>query len=296
MRIVEIIGFYVRGFLMGLADSVPGISGGTIAFVTGIYAKLIDNLYIISEFFKKHVWKLNFRFLLKELDWLFLISLGAGIVSAVIVMGHTMVMLLSNYRAMVWATFAGLVVGSLYVVAKEVKFSWRVLLVGTIPGFVLGFLIMSSGVSQLPNTALNVFISGAIAICAMILPGISGSTVLVILNQYEHIMSLIKMVSSNPFGVPMWTYIHIGAFLLGILIGLLSFVRLLHYLLRKAYNWTMATLTGLMIGVLPVFWPWIENGKFESPAEGEVLYATLLFVAGAIFIIVLQWVLPANKM
>ncbi|NPA34180.1 MAG: DUF368 domain-containing protein [Chlorobi bacterium] len=295
MRVVEIIGYYVRGFLMGLADSVPGISGGTIAFVTGIYTRLIDNLYIISEFFKKHLWKLNFKFLFKELDWLFLISLGAGIVSAVVVMGHTMVMLLANYRAMVWATFAGLVVGSLYVVAREVKFSWRVVLTGTIPGLVFGFLIMSSGVSQLPNTALNVFISGAIAICAMILPGISGSTVLVILNQYEHIMSLIKMISSNPFGSPMWAYIHIGAFLLGILVGLLSFVRLLHYLLRKAYNWTMAVLTGLMIGVLPVFWPWRENGKFVLPAEGEVLYASLLFVAGAIFIIVLQRILPADK-
>ncbi len=296
MRVVEILGYYVRGFLMGLADSVPGISGGTIAFVTGIYAKLIDNLYIISEFFKKHLWKLKFRFLFKELDWLFLIFLGAGIISAVIVMGHTMVMLLASHRAMVWATFAGLVVGSLYVVAREVKFSLRVLLAGTVPGFVLGFLIMSSGVSHLPNTALNVFIAGAIAICAMILPGISGSTVLVILNQYEHIMSLIKMISSNPFDSPIWAYIHIGAFLLGILIGLLSFVRLLHYLLKKAYNWTMATLTGLMVGVLPVFWPWMENGKFVLPAEGEVLYATLLFVAGAIFIIVLQRILPADKM
>ncbi len=295
MKVIEAIGYYIRGFLMGLADSVPGISGGTIAFVTGIYTRLIDNLYIISEFFKKHLWKFNFRFLFKELDWLFLISLGAGIVSAVIVMGHTMVMLLANYRAMVWATFAGLVLGSLYVVAKEVKFSLRVVLSGILPGFVLGFLIMSSGVSQLPNTAFNVFIAGAIAVCAMILPGISGSTVLVILNQYEHVMSLIKMISSDPFGVPVWAYIHIGAFLLGILIGLLSFVRLLHYLLRRAYNWTMATLTGLMIGVLPVFWPWMENGKFVLPTEGEFLYSALLFIAGAIFIIVMQRVLPDEK-
>ncbi len=281
---------------MGIADSVPGISGGTIAFVTGIYARLIDNLYIISQFFKKHIWERNFLFIIRELDWMFLLALGTGIISAVVVMGHTMSVLIAIYKAQVWSVFAGLVVGSLYVLTNEVRFNAKVLLTGTVPGLVLGFIIMSSGITNLSNSALNLFIAGAIAICAMILPGISGSTILVILNQYEHVMRLIKLLSSNPLDAPVWAYTHITAFIIGIAIGLLSFVQLLHFLLRRAYNWTMALLMGLMLGVLPVFWPWQDdNGGFLLPPKEELALSILLFVAGMVLIIILQKVLPSTE-
>ncbi len=290
----RLLGYYIRGVLMGLADSVPGISGGTIAFVTGIYEHLVDNLYLLSEFFRRHLWKGHWHFL-KEIDWLFLLALGAGIGTAIVAMGHTMGYLMTHYKPYVWATFAGLVLASIWILYRNHHFRLRHWLGGIIPGLLAGYLIMSSGTTQLPHTTLNLFLAGALAICAMILPGISGSTILVILNQYEYVLHLVRTLSSNPFGAPLDAYLHVFAFMLGMAIGLMTFVRLLHFLLQKSYLTTVASLTGLMVGVLPVFWPWQHQGQWLMiPSTTEGLIALAWCLVGMVFLLLIHRLLPTQ--
>lgn len=292
MRLKEIPLTFLRGFAMGSADIVPGVSGGTVALVLGIYRRLIDSIRNGSSAIG-HVLKVDLRGSVERLgqvEWVFLIPLLAGIGAAVLALSHLIETLLEEHPVEMAGLFLGLVLGSVVV-------AWGLLqrrdtrsvlwLVGTA---VVVFVLMglTSGTSeeavqQLDDPALWVFFgAGAIAICAMILPGISGSFLLVTMGMYGAVLGA---VNDRDLVV-------VGVFLLGCIIGLALFSQVLHWALSEHYDTVMAALIGLMLGSLRVLWPWpggVESTELAVPSE-SVGVPILLAVGGFVLVLGIEWV------
>ncbi|MEA3307680.1 MAG: DUF368 domain-containing protein [Elusimicrobiota bacterium] len=228
---------------MGTADIIPGISGGTIALITGIYKRLIGSISGIDFKFVNHVLKGDFKRAwenIKEIDFALFIPLGSGIVLAILLMSNIIHYLLENKTAVSYAFFFGTILSSAVVVyRKEDGFAIKNIF-PMIGGFLVAFLLVGFTVMQIEHSLFNLFISGIIAICAMILPGISGAAILLLLNQYEYMLDALK-----GFQLP-----EIFVFCAGALIGILSFSRIVRFLLREYKSFTMCFLIGLMVGAL----------------------------------------------
>lgn len=235
-----------KGFGMGSADVVPGVSGGTIAFVTGIYEELIGSIKSINLEAVKVLGKEGIAAAWKHINGSFLIALFAGILISIFSLAKGLSYLLDNYPVVLWSFFFGLIVASAIYVGRQVK-QWDIgkiitLLVGA--GVALAITMLTK--VETPHEAWFVFIAGAIAICAMILPGISGSFILVIMGQYAFILNAVKEMDVKV----------ILSFAAGAIIGLLSFARVISWLFKKYHDHTIAVLTGFMIGSLNKVWPW----------------------------------------
>jgi putative membrane protein len=277
-----------KGFVMGIADVIPGVSGGTIAFISGIYD---DLLAAISSVKFRHVWSffllLSFfvnkpRFEqakkeLSEIHWNFLITLLSGIVLAILTMARLIPHLMQAYPFHTYSLFFGLILVSCSFPFREMKktsTNFSILI-----AFALATFFAMASVASLSGS-LNpayVFASGAMAVCALILPGISGAYILVLLGQYSLILGALR--SRELFTV--------SVFILGMLVGILSFVRVLKYLLNIHRSITMAALTGVMLGSLRKIWP----GNFLGDVEASfsyVLIGCVFAVLGAIVVIVLD--------
>ena len=241
------LGIYLRGLAMGAADLVPGVSGGTIALITGIYPRLLRA--IVSADFDALGLLLRGRLtaLWYRLDGGFLASLAAGIITAIFVLAGTLHWLLESYPQPLWAFFSGLILASgLMLIRDEV----RLVQAHRILSFALG-VGAAVWISLLPPVVpeagqIGVLIAGAIAICAMILPGISGSFMLVLMGMYGPILSALRNLD----------WMLLGTFAAGCALGLLSFSRLLDWLLRQYRALTLAFLTGVLMGSLMAVWPW----------------------------------------
>jgi putative membrane protein len=260
----------LKGLLMGVADIIPGVSGGTVALIVGVYGRLIEGIRsfrpaTVLALLRAvpGVWDAGRRPQLwaaaKGLHLDFLLPLGAGVVTAVLVAARFIPGLLQRYPAQMNALFFGLIIVSVYVpwsrMPKRGPQHLLMVAVAAAAAFwVVGLPVMRAGESGLPF----VFVSGAVAICAMILPGVSGSYMLKAMGQYEHILNALN-------GRDVVT---IGVFLLGIAVGITSFVRVLAWLLRRHEAMTLATLTGLMVGSLRSVWPFRE----PLPGGGTHLY------------------------
>ncbi|WP_255594222.1 DUF368 domain-containing protein [Pontibacter sp. HSC-14F20] len=251
---------YLKGMSMGAADVVPGVSGGTIAFISGIYEELLDSirsvngeaLQLLSRFDIKGFWK--------HINGNFLLVLLAGIFTSILTLSNLVVYLLATYPIMVWGFFFGLIVASVLVVAKKIT-HWRpaTVLFGLI-GAAMAYYITVAVPMQTPEAHWFVFIAGAIAICAMILPGISGSFLLLLMAKYEFIMNALKEFKLDiilVFGV-------------GCVTGLLTFSHVLNWMLKKYHNVTVALLTGFMLGSLNKVWPWKNTLETYTDRHGEV--------------------------
>jgi putative membrane protein len=259
-----------RGFLMGAADIVPGVSGGTIALVLGMYERLIASVRAGSSALGAFL-RLDFSggvAWLRRIDWAFILPLGAGIGLAVITLAHLLERLLHDHAVLMAALFLGLVAGSAVI-------AWKLLTVrdmrrvAVIAGVALTvFVLLGLNESTSSETAAQIsdpttwafFGSGAIAICAMILPGISGSFILVMLGMYGPLLSA---VTSRDFG-------SLIVFMIGAVIGLALFSQVLHRALRDYYNTVMAALIGLMLGSLRVLWPWplgVDSTAIHAPGS-----------------------------
>lgn len=235
-----------RGFCMGAADVVPGVSGGTMAFILGIYEELLHAIHAVNL----DLMRLLVRFRLKEaldhLPWKFLLALVLGIAAAIFSLAEGLSWALSTHPTLVWAFFFGLVLASVITVRKRVS-TWR-------PGVILTLVIAAASAYLLiglvpletPNEPWFLFLSGATAICAMILPGISGAFILVLLGKYEYVLNAV--ISRD--------LLTLLIVISGALVGLLSFARLLRWLFHKYHDLTVAGLMGLMIGSLRKVWPW----------------------------------------
>lgn len=280
---------------MGMADIVPGVSGGTIALVTGIYDELVSSIAKVNKTAFQLLWQKKFKDFFEYLNIWFFLPLGAGIFSAIILMSRVMHFLMSEYAIYTWSFFFGLIVASVIYVSKHIpNLKTPINLVGLSSGSIIGYLAVSLIPVNTPDTYLMLFLSGTIAICAMILPGISGSFILLILGKYLSITSALK----NPFGGDNFTAILV--FSSGCLVGLLSFSKFLNYLLKNFYGLTMSLLTGFMIGSLKKIWPWksainetVIRGKrhvleeanyLPDQLNSEVLLAFVFAVIGLVLI------------
>lgn len=236
----------LKGMGMGAADVVPGVSGGTIAFIVGIYDELINTIKSISLQSLKLLFTFKFKEFWKAVNGNFLFSLFAGIAISVFSLAKLITYLLVAHPILVWAFFFGLVLASTWFVAKDIEgWNWKTVL-SFIIGAVIAYYITVVTPAETPTNLLFIFLCGAIAICAMILPGISGSFILVLLGKYHYIMDAVK-------GLDLLILCVFGA---GAFIGITSFSRVLSYALKHFRNVTMAVLAGFMLGSLNKVWPW----------------------------------------
>lgn len=239
----------VKGMCMGAADVVPGVSGGTIAFITGIYDELINSIKSINAASLKMFFTGKWGEFWKMINGKYLLFLLAGIGISVFSLAKIITWLLVAYPVLVWSFFFGLVLASTWFVGKDVKErDWKTGL-GFLLGAALAFYITVATPAETPSHFLFIFLCGAIAICAMILPGISGSFILVLLGKYFFIMEAVKTLDLKVIAI----------FGIGACVGITSFSRLLSYALSHMRNITLAVLSGFMLGSLNKVWPWKET-------------------------------------
>lgn len=239
---------------MGAADVIPGVSGGTIAFIMGIYDDFVGSLAAINAEAVKMLLKGQFKAFWKHINGSFLLSLVIGIGISVVSLAGLMQMLLSDFPIQTWAFFFGLIVASSIFIIRGIS-GWRLregLLL--VLGIILGVVICTLSPTQTPDGLWFIFLSGAIAICAMILPGISGSFILLILGKYQYIMGCISdLVSGVNFGQ---NFLILCIFGIGAVVGILGFSKFLHWLLARWNKETLIVLAGFIIGSLVKVWPW----------------------------------------
>jgi putative membrane protein len=288
----------LKGLCMGSADVIPGVSGGTIALITGIYEELIQALKSFDANMIKKVLNLDLMGALAGVHVRFLLCLFAGIGIAIVSFARLMNYLLNYYPTFTWSLFFGLIAASILMVSRRVVTWTAGAGISLVFGTVMAVFIVNLIPISTPDTLWFIFLCGIIAICAMILPGISGAFILLILGKYEYITATLK----NPF-VPQQLLIII-VFGLGCLIGLLSFARLLNYLLKNFRPLTLAFLTGLMAGSIKKIWPWKEiiqtkivGGKsgviwganiMPETLNSEVLIALGLAIIGFIAVLIID--------
>jgi putative membrane protein len=239
-------GIFLRGLLMGAADIVPGVSGGTMAFITGIYDELIDSIRAFDLECLRRVLKLDIAGAWRHVNGNFLLALVLGIATSIFSLARIISWVLENHPVPLWAFFFGLILASALVLLREVERWNAARLLCLVVGVAIALYIALSPGAQLDIGLAGVFLSGFLAICAMILPGISGSFILVLLGMYSVVLGAIKALD----------LLFIGVFVVGAGAGLLCFSRLLHWLLHHFHQATMALLTGFLFGSLAVVWPW----------------------------------------
>jgi len=246
---------------MGAADVVPGVSGGTIAFITGIYERLLVSLQTIVPALIELIKDRDFSGFWKKINGAFLITLFSGILLSVLLFAKLIAYLLVNYPIPLWSFFFGLIVASVSIVGKQIN-EWNIrLFVSIVVGALIAYCFTQLSPASVEHSYLNAFLSGLIAICAMILPGISGSFILVMLGTYSFILGAIK-----DFDV-----IVLAIFASGCLVGLLSIANLLVWAFSRFRNITLALLTGFMIGALTKVWPWKEVLTYREDRHGQLL-------------------------
>jgi len=246
---------------MGAADVVPGVSGGTIAFISGIYEELLETISSVNLGALKTLKKEGVGSAWKAINGNFIVALFLGIAISIASLAKLISYLLEAHPILIWSFFFGLVLASIIYVGKQVK-SWSI---GSIVSLVIG-AGLAFWVTVLPPMANSsetwfVFVSGMIAICAMILPGISGSFILLLMGSYQTILGAVKDKD----------LVTIGVFMAGAIIGLLSFSRVLKWMFAKYHDLTVALLTGFLIGSLNKLWPWKETISIRINSHDEVV-------------------------
>ena len=295
----EAVVLALKGLCMGAADVVPGVSGGTVALITGIYDRLVQAIRSIDSKALRHLLQMDLKSSLAGVHLRFLLTLFLGIGAAIISLARLMNYLMHHQPVFTWSLFFGLIAASVLVVGRRVS-GWRT---GAGLNFTLGLAAALAIVNLIPFSTPDslwfIFLCGLVAICAMILPGISGAFILLILGKYEFVTAALK----NPF-LPANLLI-ILAFCCGCSIGLLGFSRLLNYLLQRYANATLAFLTGLMAGSMWKIWPWKEalqtvikegrpyvvwGGNIWPPEllSDEVVWAAVLAAIGFIAVLVIE--------
>ena len=255
----EYLLIFLRGVAMGAADVVPGVSGGTIAFISGIYDRLLAAIAACTP--DKLIWLLRGRIAetWRAVDGAFLATLLAGILCSIASLARLITYLLEHHGVLLWSFFFGLILVSVYLVGREIS-RWNAwTLLAAVAGALFAYVITVASPLALSVTPLNVFLGGCIAICAMILPGISGSFILLLLGLYSGVLHAVKTADLGLLGL----------FALGCVVGLLSFSRLLSWLLSHARNVTLAFLTGLLVGSLNKVWPWKQTLTWRTNSHGE---------------------------
>ncbi len=304
----QYINYFVKGMAVGIANIIPGVSGGTIALITGIFERLINAIKSFDPTAAKLLLKGNWKAFAEKTDFYFLLSLMAGIGGAIIVLARLFDFLFHNYPVFIWAYFFGLVLASVYYVGKTVE-KWRV---SVVLAFIIGTAV-AIGLSLINPAAANdnffyLILCGVVAICSMILPGLSGSFVLILMGNYQLIA--IDAINNRNFDV----IIPVG---IGAVVGLVAFSHILSWVFKKFKDQTISTLTGFILGSLSILWPWKESeyltnaaGKFiikhgekvvagysvvlPEKIDGNVLIAVALMVVGILSIVIVERMAQSN--
>lgn len=253
------LSLYVKGMAMGAADVVPGVSGGTIAFITGIYERLINSIGSVGPQTLKILFQQGIGAAWRSVDGTFLLTLLLGILTSVVSLAKIIGTLLEQQPELLWSFFFGLILVSTVHIARRIH-SWSAAKwISFLLGALFAFGLTELAPAQIPQTPLTVFLAGAVAICAMVLPGISGSFILLLMGMYSHIINAIKGVELSVIAI----------FAVGCGCGLLGFTRFLSWLLRRYHDLTLAILTGFMLGSLNKVWPWKQTLSYRTDSHGE---------------------------
>ncbi len=308
----------LKGIAMGAADVVPGVSGGTIAFISGIYEELIETIHKLDFGFFK-IWRKESLFKAwKQYNLGFLVVLMLGIFTSILSLAKLITWLLANHPILVWSFFFGLIIASIVYIAKQItRWNWLSILAILIAAALSYFITIIEPMGS-PDSTWFLFFAGFIAIIAMILPGISGSFILLLLGAYEAVIGTITQFIEGITAMD-WTlfseaFIKLMVFALGAILGLKAFSRVLNWMFKHHKNTILAVLTGFMIGALNKIWPWKEVLKYRTNHSGEevpfleksilpsqyvdnpqLLYAILFIVLGFLTIFVLERVATVKK-
>ncbi|MDQ3394603.1 MAG: DUF368 domain-containing protein [Bacteroidota bacterium] len=249
---------FLKGMAMGGADVVPGVSGGTIAFITGIYEELLNSIKSFDLTALRLLLKFELKKFWQHINGSFLTILLSGIALSLITLSRITIYLLQAYPIQLWSFFFGLIIISAIIVAREItKWKAEVYIAGII-GIAIAFYISIATPAETPTNLGFIFFSGALAICAMILPGISGAFILLIMGKYEYILNALRN----------FDFVVILTFILGCVVGLLSFAKVISWLLKNYYNLTIALLAGFMVGSLNKIWPWKFITQYRIDSHG----------------------------
>jgi putative membrane protein len=250
---------YLKGMGMGAADIVPGVSGGSIALITGIYEELLNSINSVNGDSLKLLLKFEFNKFFQSINGAFLLSLLLGIMTSIFSLSKLITYLMAEHPIPLWSFFCGLILVSAFLILKDIK-KWSIgVIIALIIGTVSAYFITDLPPTSSPDALWFTFVAGAIAICAMILPGISGSFLLLILGKYEPILNA---VSERNFAT-------LGVFALGCIVGLLSFSRVISWLLKYFYSITIGLLSGFMLGSINKLWPWKIVTAYRKSSSGE---------------------------
>jgi putative membrane protein len=297
----------LKGLAMGAADVVPGVSGGTIAFISGIYEELIGTLNNINFSLLKHLKTQGLKSTWKKANGSFLVALLTGVFVSIVSLAKGVEWVLEHHPILLWSFFFGLILASIIYVGKQIKTTAKdfKIFIAMAIGAAVAYLITTLNPSETTDTHLFLFFAGALAICAMILPGISGAFILVIIGAYAPVLQAIN--SRN-----LKTILIFGA---GAVVGLLSFSKLLKWLFEKYHRLTLAVITGFMIGSLNKIWPWKIVLTFRTNSKGvqvplneasispfnfdgdpQLLQAIGMMVIGVLIILILEKISTTNKL
>lgn len=293
----------LRGMGMGAADVVPGVSGGTIAFITGIYEELINSIKSIDLEAVRLFFTGRWKTFWKKINGNFLLAVFSGIFISVLSLARLLEYLLEHQATMIWSFFFGLVLASSYVVSRKIGQWEYVKVVALVGGIGIAFYITSVTPTTTTDATWFVILSGGLASCAMILPGISGSFILLLLGKYSFALHAVNeriLLDLALLGV-------------GAVAGLILFANLLSWLLKKYHDITISVLVGFMLGSLNKIWPWkqtlqtivvedkvlplVEKNVLPVPGapEDQFLLALLMMLAGIALILLIELILPKGK-
>lgn len=286
-RLTRNIGVAAKGFAMGAANVIPGVSGGTIALLTGIFNELIGAL---NALLTPKAWKLLFKGSFREfweyIHGTFLLWLGAGVVASVFSLAKLMEYVLSHHPVQTWAFFFGLILISAVFMLADLKGKKAVDVLWLAIGAAMGAAICLLSPSTTPDAPWFIAICGAIAICTMILPGISGSFILVLLGKYDYIMGAVSNLD-----IPV-----LAVFAVGCVVGIVAFSKILHWLIAHFEKQTLLVLIGFTVGSLVKVWPWADKAAYQAAnaltgcPEGElhIPSAVICALVAAASVIVLE--------
>ena len=249
---------YLKGIAMGSADVVPGVSGGTIAFITGIYTELLDSIKAVNLQALIILFKQGPKAAWKAINGTFLVTLLAGILTAILTLAKVIHYLLDQHAVLLWSFFFGLILASSLHMAKQIKHWQPTTFMALFVGALIAAIISIASPTSIEASYLNIFIAGSIAICAMILPGISGSYILLLMGLYAPVLAAVKGFQLDIMLI----------FALGAVLGLMLFSRLLSWLLHHYQDLMFSLLTGFMLGALLKVWPWKETISYRLNSKG----------------------------
>ena len=258
----EYLNYFLKGMAVGIANIIPGVSGGTIALITGIFERLIDAIKSFDITAARLLLKGKWNEFAKRTDFYFLFTLFAGVAAAIILLAKLFDFLFHNYPVYIWAYFFGLVLASVYYVGKTIE-KWRTsVVIFFILGTAIAVMVSVINPAKENDSFLYLLLCGVVAVCSMILPGLSGSFVLILMGNYQ--LVAIRAINNMDFSV----LIPVG---IGAVAGLIAFSHVLSWVFKRYKDQTIGTLTGFILGSLSILWPWKEPVYLTNTAGDFVM-------------------------